>query len=79
MEYIHLQSKYFIAFIDTDKYATVEAYIEEMRKDKIWGDNIEIQAMSELYGSPVELYEYDIQPSRTFGGGGQVMSINDEE
>jgi len=50
-----------------------------MRKDKIWGDNIEIQAMSELYGSPVELYEYDIQPSRTFGGGGQVMSINDEE
>ena len=44
----------------------MDAYVAEMRKDKVWGDNIEIQAVAELYALPMEIYEYDIQPARVF-------------
>ena len=66
MDYVHLQSKYFGAFIDSDRYRTVKDYVVDNRKDKVWGDNIEIQAMAELYDIPVEIYEYSLEPARVF-------------
>jgi len=58
MDYIHLNGKYFAAFIDSDRYRSVSDYVKEHRKDKVWGDNLEIQAVAELYDLPVEIYEY---------------------
>ena len=66
MDYIHLQSKYFSAFIDKDRYTGVKDYVTANRKDKSWGDNLEIQAMAELYDIPVEIYEYSVNPVKTF-------------
>lgn len=42
MDYIHLQGKYFTAFIDKDRYSDIKDYIVKNRKDKCWGDNLEI-------------------------------------
>lgn len=47
-----------MAFIDSDRYNNIRDYIVENRRDKVWGDNLEIQAMAELYDIPVEIYEY---------------------
>ena len=42
MDYVHLQGKYFMEYVDTDKYSSIKQYVVENRKDKVWGDNIEI-------------------------------------
>lgn len=31
-----------------------------MRQDGEWGDHVEIQAMSEIYGRPVHIYAYSL-------------------
>ncbi|KAK6588027.1 cysteine protease [Cryptosporidium xiaoi] len=41
------------------EYLNVESYISEKRKLGVWGDNIEIQAMSELYHIPIYIYHLD--------------------
>eukprot|EP00330_Aristerostoma_sp_ATCC50986_P011944 CAMPEP_0114591886 /NCGR_PEP_ID=MMETSP0125-20121206/13839_1 /TAXON_ID=485358 ORGANISM="Aristerostoma sp., Strain ATCC 50986" /NCGR_SAMPLE_ID=MMETSP0125 /ASSEMBLY_ACC=CAM_ASM_000245 /LENGTH=121 /DNA_ID=CAMNT_0001790231 /DNA_START=773 /DNA_END=1138 /DNA_ORIENTATION=+ len=41
-------------------------YLERKRKDGCWGDDLEIQAISEIYGTPVEIYAYSNEPMRTF-------------
>ena len=66
MDYVHLNGKYFLAFVDTDRYAGITEYVQQNRQDKVWGDNLEIQAMAELYDMPVEIYEYNMQPERVF-------------
>ena len=58
MDYVHLQGKYFMAFVDSDRYNNIRDYVVDNRRDKVWGDNLEIQAMAELYDMPVEIYEY---------------------
>ena len=39
-----------------------------MRKkvNGVWGDDIEIQALSEIYNRPIEIYAYSNVPMRTF-------------
>lgn len=32
----------------------------------VWGDDIEIQAISELYDRPIEIFAYSIEPLKTF-------------
>lgn len=34
--------------------------------DGIWGDDVEIQALSEIYNRPIEIYLYSVKPMRTF-------------
>ena len=36
------------------------------REDGVWGDDVEIQALSEIYDRPIELYAYSKVPMRTF-------------
>lgn len=33
-------------------------YCNNMRRDGVWGDNVEIQCMSEIYDRPVEVFAY---------------------
>lgn len=32
----------------------------------VWGDDIELQAISELYDRPIEIFSYSIEPLKTF-------------
>jgi hypothetical protein len=36
-----------------------ENYVAKMRTDGEWGDHVEIQAMSEIYNRPIEIYAYN--------------------
>ena len=42
------------------------AYIQRKRKLGIWGDNLEIQALSEIYNRPIEIYVNIDKPIRSF-------------
>ena len=32
----------------------------------VWGDDVELQALSEIYERPIEIYAYRAEPMRTF-------------
>jgi len=40
--------------------------VARMRLDGQWGDNVELQAMSEIYERPIEIYAYSHVPLKTF-------------
>lgn len=40
--------------------------MENKKKDGVWGDDVEIQALSEIYNRPIEIYVYSCKPIRTF-------------
>ncbi len=44
----------------------MDQYIAKKMADGEWGDDIEIQALSEVYQKPIEIYAYSIQPMKTF-------------
>ena len=71
-----MQGKYFMGFIDKERYGSIREYVTENKRDKVWGDNIEIQAMAELYSLPVEIYEYNTIPARVFNRGSQNQSTH---
>ena len=66
MDYILANRNQFIAFIDTDEDETIEEYCDRKRKLKIWGDNLEIQALAEMYDRQIELYSYTTEPMLKF-------------
>lgn len=55
MDYIELNKELFSEFVH--EYPSIEKYIQEKRRLGVWGDNIEIQALSDLYRIPVYIYE----------------------
>ena len=65
LQYIGLEKEYFANFIPGG-LDYIDEYIAKKSKDGSWGDDIEIQAMSEIYDRSVEIYAYEITPMRTF-------------
>ena len=53
---------YFHNFIE----GNFDNYIAKKKTDGEWGDDVEIQAMSEIYDRPIEIYAYDVKPMKTF-------------
>ena len=37
-----------------------------MAKNGSWGDDVEIQALSEIYDCPIQIYAYSTKQMRTF-------------
>jgi len=66
MDYVLACRDYFKNFIDRVIDGSIEQYCERKRQDKQWGDDLEIEALSEIYGRPIEIYAYSSQPMRTF-------------
>jgi hypothetical protein len=62
LKYIELERNFFSSYISEDFLS----YINRMKQDGAWGDHVEIQAMSELYDRPVEIYAYSDKPMRTY-------------
>eukprot|EP01094_Clydonella_sp_ATCC50884_P026015 TRINITY_DN7006_c1_g1_i2.p1 TRINITY_DN7006_c1_g1~~TRINITY_DN7006_c1_g1_i2.p1 ORF type:complete len:364 (-),score=83.54 TRINITY_DN7006_c1_g1_i2:204-1181(-) len=58
---------------DRDHYSQFVAedfndYIARKRCPRVYGNNLEIQALGEVYGRPIEVFEYDVVPMNTFQG-----------
>ena len=66
MEYVLASRDYFKDFIDTTIDGSIELYCQRKSQDKVWGDDLEIEALSEIYGRPIEIYAYSSEPMRTF-------------
>lgn len=65
IDYIEIEKDFFCQFIEggKDKF---EDYIAMKRMNGVWGDDIEIQALSEIYNRPIELYSHSKEPLKTF-------------
>ena len=66
MDYIISEKEYFKDYIIGGDSKAVEAYVAKKRKNAVWGDDLEIQALSEIYDRPIEIYAYSREPMRTF-------------
>ncbi|KAE9554775.1 hypothetical protein FO519_002036 [Halicephalobus sp. NKZ332] len=62
IEFLIRNRDHFSQFIAED----FNEYIERKRTVTTHGNHVELQAITELYGRPVEIYEYDTKPSITF-------------
>ena len=61
MDYLEHEKEYFKNFVP-EEYENIDHYISHKRKNGIWGDNIEIQILGELYSSKIEIYAYANKP-----------------
>ena len=62
MDYIVILRNFFEPFIEDD----FDFYIKEKRKNQTWGDDIELEALSEIYNRPIEIYKGSNIPLKTF-------------
>ena len=62
MDYILKEKDFFMNYVEGD----IDEYIEKKRMDGVWGDDVELQAVSEIYNRPIEVYVNDDKPIRTF-------------
>lgn len=58
MDYMECEKEYFEPYVVGDMTAFMR-YLRHKRRDGVWGDDPEIQAMCELYDRPAEVYAYD--------------------
>jgi len=65
MDYLDIERNFFGSYI-VGGVAKFDEYLNLKRKDGCWGDDVEIQAMSEIYNCPIEIYAYSTTPMRTF-------------
>lgn len=64
MNYIATQERFFKGYIDED----FVHYVERLKYNGEWGGEVEIRAMGEIYGRPVEIYVYRAQPRTVYPG-----------
>jgi len=62
IEYLAVERNYFFEYVDEN----YELYLDRMKLDGTWGGNVEIQAMCEIYGRPIEIFAYSATPMRTY-------------
>mmetsp|Transcript_9648 Transcript_9648/g.17765 ORF Transcript_9648/g.17765 Transcript_9648/m.17765 type:complete len:546 (-) Transcript_9648:1879-3516(-) len=58
VNYMEYERAYFEPFVVGGKDG-FDAYVAHKRKSGVWGDDIELQAMCELYDRPAEVYTFD--------------------
>ena len=65
MDYLLIEREFFSQFVEGgDK--KFDNYINMKRKFGVWGDDVELQAISELYNRPIEIYSGSNKPLKTF-------------
>ena len=62
MDYLVIKKRYFEPYIDEE----FGGYIKDKRRDTVWGDDVEIEILSEIYNRPVEIYRGNNIPLKTF-------------
>lgn len=63
--YLDLERDYFAQFV-IDGLEKFDEYLQYKSKNGAWGDDVELQAVSEIYSRPIEIYAYGNTPLRTF-------------
>ncbi|XP_024514759.1 OTU domain-containing protein 5 [Selaginella moellendorffii] len=64
IDYMERERDHFSQFI-TEGFTT---YCKRKRRDKVYGNNLEIQAMAEMYNRPIHIYSYSTDPINIFHG-----------
>ncbi|KAH7541787.1 OVARIAN TUMOR DOMAIN-containing deubiquitinating enzyme 6 isoform X2 [Ziziphus jujuba] len=64
IDYMERERDHFSQFI-TEGFTS---YCKRKRRDKVYGNNVEIQAMSEMYNRPIHIYSYGTEPINIFHG-----------
>ncbi|KAH7975941.1 hypothetical protein HPB52_006818 [Rhipicephalus sanguineus] len=68
MDYMAKNSDYYSQYVTED----FDKYLERKRCDHIHGNHIEMQALSEMFNRPIEVYHYSSEPINIFHGGQQT-------
>ena len=71
MDFIEKNKVFYSQYIEGGE-VQMPAYIKTKRKNGTWGDNVEIDALSEIYNRPIEIYVDADKPLLTFS------NINDK-
>ncbi|KAE8733050.1 hypothetical protein F3Y22_tig00001644pilonHSYRG00465 [Hibiscus syriacus] len=64
IDYMEREGDHFSQFI-TEGFTS---YCKRKKRDKVYGNNVEIQALSEMYNRPIHIYFYSIEPINIFHG-----------
>ncbi|TKY67047.1 OTU domain-containing protein 5-A [Spatholobus suberectus] len=64
IDYMEQERDHFSQFI-TEGFIS---YCKRKRRDKVYGNNVEIQAMCEMYNRPIHIYSYTTEPINIFHG-----------
>ncbi|CAA0810705.1 OTU-like cysteine protease family protein [Striga hermonthica] len=64
IDYMERERDHFTQFI-TEGFTS---YCKRKRRDKVYGNNMEIQALSEMYNRPIHIYSYSTEPINIFHG-----------
>mmetsp|Transcript_32714 Transcript_32714/g.40175 ORF Transcript_32714/g.40175 Transcript_32714/m.40175 type:complete len:517 (-) Transcript_32714:839-2389(-) len=59
LDYMEVEKDYFQPFVVGETEEDFKSYLAYKRQDGVWGDDIEIQAMCELYDRPAQIFAYD--------------------
>lgn len=62
VEYIEKEAGFFEPYIS----GVFSEYVARMKCDGVWGDHVEVQAMSEMYRRPVQIFAYSATPLKTY-------------
>eukprot|EP00976_Prorocentrum_cordatum_P076201 1182209-Prorocentrum_minimum.AAC.1 len=65
MDYMEAERDHFSQFVTESFYD----YLRRKRGDRCHGNNLEMQAMAEMYNRPIEVYCYSTQPINIFHTG----------
>ncbi|TVU01767.1 hypothetical protein EJB05_38101 [Eragrostis curvula] len=64
VDYMERERDHFSQFI-TEGFTS---YCKRKRRDKVYGNNVEIQAFAEMYNRPIHIYSYSTEPINIFQG-----------
>lgn len=64
IDYMEKERDHFSQFI-TESFAS---YCKRKRRDKVYGNNLEIQAFAEMFNRPIHIYSYSLEPLNIFHG-----------
>ena len=79
VRYLQSEYEYFRSFVPGgNDRAQFDRYCNRMAQNGVWGDNLEIQAFSELYGRSIAIYAYNDVPMKTFSNESSVANSDDD-
>ena len=77
MDYLLIERDFFSQFVEGgDK--EFDNYINMKKKLGVWGDDVELQAISEIYNRPIEIYSGSNKPLKTFHENLKEFNLKDE-
>lgn len=72
-DYLQAEMKFYKQFITNPPGP--EAYVRNLRTEKVWADDIELQTMSEIYDCSIEIYADSTKPIKIFNENPQAITM----